>query len=20
MQEQEAKIHDATHPLCDFGG
>jgi hypothetical protein len=20
MQEQEDKIHDATHPLCDFGG
>jgi hypothetical protein len=20
MQEQEDKIHDATHPLCGFGG
>jgi hypothetical protein len=20
MQEQDDKIHDATHPLCDFGG
>jgi hypothetical protein len=20
MQEQEDKIHDATHPLCVFGG
>jgi hypothetical protein len=20
MQEQEDKIHDAIHPLCDFGG
>jgi hypothetical protein len=20
MQEPEDKIHDATHPLCDFGG
>jgi hypothetical protein len=20
MQEQDDKIHDATHPLCGFGG
>jgi hypothetical protein len=20
MQDQEDKIHDATHPLCGFGG
>jgi hypothetical protein len=20
MQEQDEKIHDATHPLCGFGG